>query len=196
MAYNGLYSKLFKIVFGQGARAPLVVCALSFMMFQSYNYFYDHSLSFACSRRAIVSKWWMQCALSTCNLPFWSLSRNECSWMTDSPDHGCNAVKQTKIIINNHEKIDFLENWLIRKMIVLNELNQAKYCLPSYMCAPRRAFVCWDTSLNQWNLLFLAHLSQRLTRWAYRIAMIWHPSVRPLSTISKVFFFETAWPIK
>ena len=46
---------------------------------------------------------------------------------------------------------------------------------------------------------FLAHLSRRLTRWAYSIPMVRRPSVvrrrRPSSTLSNLNISEVSWPI-
>ena len=69
-----------------------------------------------------------------------------------------------------------------------------------------------NTKCNIWNMYkctwsylhhifpLLAHLSRRFTRWAYSIpispASVRPSFVRPSSTISKIFFSETAWPIK
>ena len=47
-------------------------------------------------------------------------------------------------------------------------------------------------------LIFLAHLSRRLTRWAYSIAMVHRPSIvvrRPSSSIlSNLYISEASWP--
>ena len=59
---------------------------------------------------------------------------------------------------------------------------------------------CWqiDSFLN--IAKFLAHLSRRLTRWAYSIAMVRRPSVvvcRRLSsssTLSNLYISEASWP--
>ena len=57
--------------------------------------------------------------------------------------------------------------------------------------------------LKNWCCHFLAHLSRRLTRWAYSIAMVRRPSVvvrrhrrRPSSsTLSNLNISEAIWPI-
>ena len=45
------------------------------------------------------------------------------------------------------------------------------------------------------NCQFLAQLSRSLTRWAYSIPMVCHPSVCPSSTLSNLNISEASWPI-
>ena len=71
------------------------------------------------------------------------------------------------------------------------------------------SFLKWDLTLTHWTQVsdrcpmgyLLAHLSRRLTRWAYSIPMVRRPSVvvrlRPSSssTLSNLNISEASWPI-
>ena len=73
-----------------------------------------------------------------------------------------------------------------RTLCAISFSRYMKYCIQLHILSHPKCL--FKTS----HPAFLAHLSRRLTRWAYRMA----PSVRrPSSTISKIFFSETTWPI-
>ena len=106
--------------------------------------------------------------------------RRACAFAQSRQSLRCSPTWSMEVDEESDQKSDILPHWMAAHARLKNEFTEDEKChnlMSWFKLSSNTLLICFSVTICWGSVVFLAHLSWRLTRWAYSIAMVRRPSV-------------------